>query len=254
MKLLAPFLAKGHELLIIKAHVVSGRLLVAVEVFDHGTDTAVTAILAVELSSLVTEVVHETKGSSVDYHHRDGWHGLLQRDAVIEVGDSKPLVTRAKLGKQGTLSALTRAGGKTLVCGTKMSGRYAIDGFIARVESRGLVMLAETSRLAQGHLGNFHALHAGPSGTLHAGGAAMSEDHQYQLFSGLKKFAVIPASAGEICAIHERGDGVVLIAGRDAATMVKAPRPRRCPMRRAGCVVWSSFAAPSTGRVTTTIG
>lgn len=224
MKLLEKLLKiRQRDFVVIAAHADGPqRLFVALEVFEHQRDTAVTCVIAVHRETLAVELVHEARGSSIDYLTRDGWHGLLQRDAVIELGGPKPVVTKAaKLGSQGTLAAIARKGTTTFVSGTKHAGKYAIDGFVAQVAKGKLAMVMETSKLGIGALGSINTLAVGPSGTIHAAGSAMGEANRRALFRGTTKFTGVAVAARQIYALHELPDGTVLVGGDEEATVVR---------------------------------
>ncbi|MCX5746797.1 MAG: hypothetical protein NT062_30360 [Proteobacteria bacterium] len=223
MKQFAKLLKVKHrDFHVIKAHADGPkRLFVALEVFEHERDQAASCVIAVDLATLAVEVVHAASGSSVDYVHHAGWHGLLQRGSIIEFGTGKPVVTKASLGKYGTLAVIARAGTPTLVGGSKRKGKYATEGFVASVAKGKLAMRLESSRLTT-HEGPIHAIAVGASGTIHAAGDAQDEANQRVLFSGKDTFVVTSASEGEIYALHALADGSVMVGAREAASVVKA--------------------------------
>jgi hypothetical protein len=205
------------DLLVIKAHAAGPQtLFVALEVFEYEKDTAASCIVSVDLASLAVELVYETSGSSVDYAYRDGWHGLLQRDAVIELGSKTPIVTRPALGTGGWLAAIQRSADTTWVAGTKQLDKYAIDGFVARVANGKLAMVLETSK-HECDPGSIAALEIGGSGRVYAAGSAMAGGRRLLFTDGVRA----PVSEAEIYAVHETVDKkTVLVGAREAAAIV----------------------------------
>ena len=143
VKLFPPLLAtKIRDFHLIKAYPSAPRrITVALEVFVHESKKAATAVVEVDLDTLATTLVGEVAGASVDYVLDGAWHGVLQRDAVIELAAGKrATVTKAKLGKSKTtyqpeLNAIARSKGVTYVSGRRMHQGYAIGGFVAKVAS-----------------------------------------------------------------------------------------------------------------------
>jgi hypothetical protein len=223
MKLLEKLLkAKSRDFVVIKAHADGpNRLLIALEAFAHETDTGATCVIAVDLTTLAVDLIHEAAGYSVDYVHANGWHGLVQPKALVELGGTKPIVT--ELGADGRLSAVARLGEATLVAGTKRVGKYDVDGFVARVSKGTLNFIAESSKAA-GHPGPFHALAVSSSGKVYAAGAAMTveEPLRIQLFHGdAAKLTATPLRGNnEVYALNVNASGDVMVGCRDAAELV----------------------------------
>jgi hypothetical protein len=216
MKLLAPLLAaKIRDFMVIKAHAAGPRrLFVALEAFVHETKDAATCVVSVDLDTLAVELVHEVAGSSIDYLHVDGWHGLVQLDAVIEVGGKQPIVTQAKLGTPtlygNQLAAIARVGDTTLVCGTKSLEGHVLDGFVARVAGGKLAMIMETSKLGQA--GPLTALCAGTKHVYTAGGVQDSNG-KYMLFRGDNRAFTegVPIGDRPIQSLYAKTDGSVMV-------------------------------------------
>jgi len=212
---------KQRDILVVKAHADGAkRLFVALEAYSHDEEIAASCVISVDLETLVVELLVEMDGSSVDYLHQGGWHGLLQRDQVIELGANPP-ITKVQLGEGGRLAVIARAGDTTLVGGTKRVGNYATDGFVARVGKGKLGMIFETSKQKQLHQGYVNAVAVGPKGMLHAAGGAMGEDRLFRLFSGKATLEGVPLFGEEVYALHELKDGTVMVGCRHAAAVVK---------------------------------
>jgi len=215
--------AKIRDFIVIKAHADGvKRLFAALEVYVHETKEAATVIVAIDLETLAVELVHEANGASLDYAYSAGWHGLLQRDRVIEIDGGKTITTAPKLRGDGKLTAIARTGTSTLVSGTNGSvlHKYPIDGFVAKVAKGELAMLMETSALG-GNQGPLATVVVGASGTVYAAGGAMGDDRRYRLFSGVESFVGASVSTGEIYSLHELPDRTVMVGAREAAEIVR---------------------------------
>jgi hypothetical protein len=235
VKLIPPLLAaKIRDFLIIKAHAIGPRqLAVALEAYVHETKKAATAIVTVDLDTLATTLVCEVAGWSLDYLHAHGWHGLLQRDAVIELeGTQRPVVTKAKLGKSKgvyapALTALARLADTTYVAGTKLHEGLATNGFVAKVQRGSLVDVFDTA--ARGELGPITALCAGDK-HLHAGGGWIQATSCPAVYrgNGVTFGAGVPITGNEIRSLYEKADRSLMVGlkGGEAALVVDGRPPR----------------------------
>lgn len=244
LRLLEPLLAQERrDFNIIKAHVEGPRrLFVALEVFVHETKEAATCIVAVDLDTLVVDVVHETAGASVDYLHAAGWHGLLQVDTVIEVDGGTPIVTKVQLGTGPTafgnrLEAIARTRGTTFVCGTLQDSRHMLDGFVARVAGGKLATILTTSKLGQA--GPLRSLCAGAKHLYVANG--VQHDGLYVLF---RDDTAVKLGATQILSLYEKTDGSVMIGGEAEAWSCTPDTP---PQRLAGITMRVEGAAEYRG-------
>ncbi|MFN0251653.1 MAG: hypothetical protein ACKV2T_32555 [Kofleriaceae bacterium] len=68
---------KKTDYIVVATQIAGPRwLFVALELFAFADDSAVTAIVSVDLDMVATEIVYETDGETADYRYDDGWHGL----------------------------------------------------------------------------------------------------------------------------------------------------------------------------------
>lgn len=232
VKLLPPLLAaKIRDFSIIKAYAIGPhRVAVALEVYVHETKKAASAIVEVDLETLETTLVCEVAGSSIDYARDLAWQGLLQRDAVIELGKARPTVTKAKLGKSGSvtqpaLAAMARLGTTTYVAGVRMHEGLATNGFVAKVADGKLVELLDTASREQ--LGPITALAAGAK-HLYAGGGWAESGAVIYRGTGKTFEAGVATTSHTIRSLHETRGGSLMIGfrGGDAALLVPGKPPR----------------------------
>jgi hypothetical protein len=229
MMLIETLLASGkHTFMVVKAHAAGPRrLFVAIEAYVHESKEAATGILAVDLDSLAIEVVHEGPGSAVDYLHVDGWHGLIRRDAVIELAGGPPTITDAGLGEPtafgNQLSAIARLGQTTLVCGTRQNPDFSLEGFVARVEQGKLTPTLLSS--TYGQPGPLRAL-AVHGERVFAAGDVQNAGLKYQLFDNN---TAVPVGDESILALHARPDGTLLVGGDTAAWIYAGTTVERMP-------------------------
>lgn len=220
------FLANAKtDYLVVDAHLTGPRqLTAAVELFAHADDSAVTAIVSVDLDTLATEVVHVTDGETAGYAYDAGWHGLVQATRIIELVDGKPRIIKTGLEGHEKCTAIVRQGGKTFVSGTKTDpgSKYVIDGFVAEVTAGKLAMLVESSKLKNLHPGDIDVLCGGRS-SLHASGSLCTRDDKMQrvvvdIRDG--KHTITPVDLPHVYALHEAGSGLWI--GSEACAGVRS--------------------------------
>lgn len=217
---------KKTDYLVVATRIAGPRkLFVALELFAFADDSAVTAIVSVDLDTLATELVYETDGETADYQYDDGWHGLAQAKRVIEIVGGKARVTPTKLPGEAALHAIARKDGKTFVAGTKKSPTctYFIDGFVAEVTGGKLGMLVTTSQLPNVTEGDMELLCAGKT-ALHASGAAATRASEADDWEGVLVTLAGTTPKMQPClrpvyALHETASGDLLI-GSDKQAMV----------------------------------